>query len=70
MQRDHLEGLVTRTTFCAQLSITARTARRWFEAGYGPVPRRLGPGKGRLYYVQAEIDEFATELKARPSVVA
>lgn len=70
MQRDHLEGLVTRTAFCAQLSITTRTAHRWMVANYGPVPRRLGPGKGRLYYVQTEIDAFATQLKSLAAVVA
>lgn len=70
MSSDHYEGLVTRLEFCAQMKIDPRQARRWAMDGYGPKPRRIGMGHGRVYYVQAEIDAFIANAKNTPSVVA
>lgn len=67
MERDPYQGLVSRLDFCRQFRIRPRTAWNWRRRGYGPQPRRVG---SRLYYVQAEIDAFMAEVKARPSVVA
>lgn len=55
-------GLVRRPEMCRQFGIVSRTARDWAVRGYGPKPRMLG---GRVYYVQAEIDEFLSGIRAQ-----
>jgi DNA-binding transcriptional MerR regulator len=69
--KSDLAGLVRRDEFCRQLGISPRTARLWAQKRYGPPVRRIGGTVGgRVYYAQAEIDEFLSDIRTRPSVVA